>query len=107
MQILFFQQMISIIAIINRCDTTGAHAGFVQKGPSSRPEEANEANEGGVVGPVAFKILKLLIVVGFNLILKVLKSSSRMILSDILAVIWDAGEVGGTNFQTEGSFSCR
>lgn len=44
MRILFFQQMISIIAIINRCDTTGAHAGFVQKGPSSRPEGANEAD---------------------------------------------------------------
>ena len=59
---------------INRCDTTGAHAGFVQKGPSSRPKWANEADSiryqggEGVVGPVAIKILKLLIVVGFNLI---------------------------------------
>lgn len=63
--------------------------------------------EGGVVGPVAINILKLLIVVGFNLILKVLKSSSRMILSDILAVIWDAGGRSGepTSKQKEVSLA--
>ena len=60
--------------------------------------------EGGVVGPVAINILKLLIVVGFNLILKVLKSSSRMILSDILAVIWDAGGGRGNQLPNRRKF---
>lgn len=62
---------------------------------------ASGTGGGGIVGPVAFKILKLL--VGFNLILKVLKFKSDDFIR-YLAVIWDAGGGRGNQLPNRRKF---